>query len=246
MDVCGGLISEEATIIPVDRWVPDALSISEIDDLFRSHHTGAYSYANYSVFLAARVLALISSCRTRRAHPGSSNNISHISNITLDQESHEPYPTRWQALMNLLEDWYLKRTPEMRPLLEAPPSIEDKHPFPQILYGNAAAISGNQLYHTSAILMQQAKPKNAPFNRDHKSKSVLWHARQICGISISNTHHGCWNNALQPLWIAGKVMSHPTEHKLILTTLRGIQRETGWAMEWRAEDLRDLWGNEDD
>jgi hypothetical protein len=56
---------------------------------------------------------------------------------------------------------------------------------------------------------------------------------------------GCWTNALQPLWIAGKVMSHYSEHEAIIGTLSRIERETGWATAWRAEDLKDLWGDYD-
>lgn len=56
---------------------------------------------------------------------------------------------------------------------------------------------------------------------------------------------GCWTNALQPLWIAGKVMSHYSEHMAIVETLVRIERETGWATAWRVEDLKDLWGDYD-
>lgn len=61
----------------------------------------------------------------------------------------------------------------------------------------------------------------------------------------SNSHSGCWTNALQPLWLAGKVMSHYSEHIAIVETLVRIERETGWATAWRAEDLKDLWGDYD-
>lgn len=59
----------------------------------------------------------------------------------------------------------------------------------------------------------------------------------------------CWTNALQPLWVAGKVMSHYSEHEAIVETLSRIERETGWATAWRVEDLKDFWGdygNDDD
>ena len=56
---------------------------------------------------------------------------------------------------------------------------------------------------------------------------------------------GCWTNALQPLWIAGKVMSHYSEHTAIVDTLIRIERETGWATAWRVEDLKDFWGDYD-
>lgn len=57
---------------------------------------------------------------------------------------------------------------------------------------------------------------------------------------------GCWTNALQPLWLAGKVMSHHSEHTAIIETLTRIERETGWATAWRVEDLKEFWGDEDE
>ena len=57
---------------------------------------------------------------------------------------------------------------------------------------------------------------------------------------------GCWTNALQPLWLAGKVMSHHSEHAAIIETLSRIERETGWATAWRVEDLKEFWGDEDE
>lgn len=56
---------------------------------------------------------------------------------------------------------------------------------------------------------------------------------------------GCWTNALQPLWIAGKVMSHHSEHAAIVQTLLRIEHETGWASSWRVEDLKEFWGDYD-
>lgn len=77
-------------------------------------------------------------------------------------------------------------------------------------------------------------------------RSILWHARQICAISESNSHHGSWTNSVQPLWIAGKVMSHPSEHRAILRILERIEKEVGWDTKWRADDLKEYWGDLDD
>jgi hypothetical protein len=57
---------------------------------------------------------------------------------------------------------------------------------------------------------------------------------------------GSWVNALQPLWTAGKVMSHPSEHQAIISIFKMIERETGWGTEWRCNDLREYWGDEDE
>lgn len=49
-------------------------------------------------------------------------------------------------------------------------------------------------------------------------------------------------NAPQPLWIAGRILSHPAEHRTVLRLLDVIEQETGFATAWRAEDLSNHWG----
>lgn len=66
------------------------------------------------------------------------------------------------------------------------------------------------------------------------------------GGSLANCISGAWTNSIQPLWIAGKVMSHPSEHRAIVNILERIQRETGWQTSWRREDLETWWGDSDD
>jgi hypothetical protein len=110
-----------------------------------------------------------------------------------------------------------------------------------VLYPNAPAIAGNQLYHTAALLMLKHKP--ASLHLAQKPRSMLWHARQICAISISNGNHACWTNSTQPIWIAGQLMSHSSEHKAILELYERVERETGWSTKWRANDLIEYWGD---
>ena len=69
--------------------------------------------------------------------------------------------------------------------------------------------------------------------------------RYIVGITANNDCQGPYTNAPQPLWIAGKVLSHRAEHKVVLDLLDMIERETGFATAWRAEELKDYWGDID-
>lgn len=221
MDLCGALISRDVTLIPVHRWASNIDFASDIR-LFRSPSGGFDTYANYAVFLFASCAAYIKNARAR------------------EEDVH-----RWTELLNLLDDWYIDRREEMKPILTIPSGQgETGSPFPTVLYGNGPAVSGNQLYHTAMLLMLQEKPSGAQPQR--KQKSIFWHARQICAISESNTHHGAWANSIQPIWIAGKVMSHSSEHKAILNIYERIERETGWVTSWRREDLKTWWGDSDD
>jgi hypothetical protein len=232
MDVWGGFLSDTRTKIPTSRWFMPSGSMSSAVSRFKTGSVGSDSYANYAVFLCASVVNVLSN-RTSTRTADNSSDLNHS------------FSARWKALFDLLEDWYNSRPEEMQPLMACPATLEDhQHPFPIILYGTSPAINGNQLYHASSLLMLQEKPKDVRLGKSHKS--IHWHARQICGIATSNRIHGPWINALQPLWIAGKVMSHPIEHRLILETLACIEKQTGWATSWRAEHLKEYWGETDD
>ncbi|KAK4936050.1 hypothetical protein LTR10_023000 [Elasticomyces elasticus] len=225
MDVWGGYLEDTLTKIPTSRWFIPSGSMIDAVTHFKAG-SGSDSYANYAVFLCASVVNVISN-KTGRTETGS------VPETT--------YSARWKALFDLLEDWYNNRAEDMQPLMAySSHSGEPRDPFPVILYGNPPAVNGNCLYHAAAILMLQNKPKGIRLSRS--PKSILWHARQICGTAVSNGDHGAWINSLQPLWIAGKIMSHGTEHQAILDLLGQIERESGWATAWRAEDLKDYWG----
>lgn len=231
MDLCGGFISDEQTIIPIESWLPksaaggfDVPTGDGVGDhqghLF--HRTlGFDMYANYMVYLCGRVMDLLAGT----SHAGAPD-----------------YAPRWRYLFGLLTQWYDDRPLEMKPILDMSPAAADlQHPFPILLFSSSSAISGNQLYHTGALLMLQQKPRGVRLGVG--TRSILWHARRISAISISNTDHACWTNCIQPLWFAGQVMSHPAEHRAILETYERIERETGWGARWRADDLREYWGD---
>lgn len=222
MDVCGGFISDEQTIIPIHTWLPKSTLDGNSHLLYRS--LGFDMYANYSVYLCGRVLDLLAG-----DHGGLGDNMVE-------------YARRWSDLFDLLRKWYDDRPPEMKPVLDLSPSATDfRQPFPLLLFSSSSAISGNQLYHTGALLMLQQKPRGVRLGPG--TRSILWHARRISAISISNTDHACWTNCVQPLWFAGRVMSHPAEHRAILEAYNLIERETGWGARWRADDLKEYWGD---
>jgi hypothetical protein len=228
MDVCGGLITSMNTLIPLEHWAP-GMTLSDQIGLFKKTD-GFDAHACYAVYLCGHVLGLLA----HRAQLASRVGASPASDI---DKTSTGYVTRWNQLWSCIDDWYRYRPDEMLPVMTVNSSSD---PFPKILYSNPAAISGNQLYHTASILMLQHKPPNITITP--KPQSIFKHARQVCAISISNGHHGAWTNAIQPLWIAGQWMSHPSEQKAILRLLDRIESETGWGTKWRAEDLKEFWG----
>ncbi|KAK0380082.1 hypothetical protein CLIM01_02556 [Colletotrichum limetticola] len=227
MDVCGGLISSVKTLIPVSHWA-SPVDLETDAGLFLTN-PGHDMWANYAVYLCAQVLDLLAPLA--KANPGG---------LFFDGPRNDMrYRVRWMKLWRYVEDWHSRRPSEMQHIMSIPSS--DAEPFPKILYSNPAAISGNQLYHTASLLMLQNRP--ASLRLSPRPRSALWHARQICGISMTNHHHGAWTNSVQPLWIAGRCMSHPAEHRAILELLEKIETESGWGTKWRADDLKEFWGD---
>jgi hypothetical protein len=228
MDVCGGLIASSKTLIPVEHWASSGMGLDADVDRFRS--VGGYNvYACEAVYLCAQILDLLSFHENLAGRVGATPRAPTGAN--------DDYAARWKRLWYHISTWYTTRPAEMLPISSFTPSTS---PFPKILYSNPAAMSGNQLHHTACILMLRHKPSGITVTP--KPNSIFWHARQICGISISNDDHAAWTNAIQPLWIAGQWMSHESEQKAILQLLEKIEKLSGWSTKWRAEDLKEFWG----
>ncbi|CDK28329.1 unnamed protein product [Kuraishia capsulata CBS 1993] len=221
MDISFAIAGRMRTVIPCERWLPAGSSVYDARSLFHKNVTwneACDNFANYSVFLMSRVLNLIFA------------------------PSLEPkeFESEWLRLFNELSLWWDERPGEMRPVEFQNPSNEV--PFPKILYCVSPAISGNQLFHTSAILLMSNRPRVDVSDSGILTRPLIWHAKQIVGISLTNDHHGCLINSLQPLYVAGTLLSHPSEHKIIVDLLYAIEKRTGWSMSWRAHDLKRYWG----
>lgn len=251
MEVCGAIISDgtETAILHVSKWAPPASSMpstmasNEESDFVRAllHHYGHEwhpdMHANWATYLCARVCDL----RFRRTQ--------HIELGKPDVQDDRPFSDQWYQLWRELQRWAEERPPAM---LSMPNIISDQQqnptPFPIILFSHNSAISGNQLYHTACILMLEMRPPiltpaqaiSAP------ESSPIWHARRICGISCTNPHKGSRIEAIQPLYIAGRLFTHVSERMEIARLLRTISRNTGWGAWWRLRDLEAEWGCEYD
>lgn len=223
--MCGALISDgtQSTIITPAAWLPpgtDGLSARQLFNSVKSPDM----HANYAVYLCAKACELVSD-RTQHDELGMPNGCTA-----------ESFSSRWNDLWDDLQAWIDHRPSELLPM-----STIESRPFPQILYLHWAAISSNQLYHTACILMLSSMPRR----RDAipgVTGSCIWHAKRICGISLTNPHQGCLNNAIQPLWLAGRLLSHESEQTIVVNLIRDIESKTGWGTSWRIPDLEAAWG----
>ncbi|KAB8221423.1 fungal-specific transcription factor domain-containing protein [Aspergillus novoparasiticus] len=225
MDLCGALISDgtQTTLLHPSKWLPPGYQEEDAYQLFQDAKSPDM-HANYAVYLCMRATQLVSD-RTKFVELHEQNGCNL-----------ETFCLRWVRLWDELQRWFSERPSELLPV-----QTVNRKPFPHILFVQWAAISSNQLYHTACLLLLKMMPKGIRLPRS-PSLSMLWHARRICGISLANPHQGCLNNALQPLWIAGRWFSHASEHKEITKLIRDIEAETGWGTCWRIRDLDIAWG----
>ncbi|CAG8898588.1 unnamed protein product [Penicillium egyptiacum] len=225
MDLCGALISDgtQSTLLRPSKWLAPGYHEDDAPQLFEAAQSPDM-HANYAVYLCAKSCELVAD-RTQFVELAVQNDCTG-----------EAFNRRWLRLWGDLQHWLDKRPPELLPI-----HTTTTKPFPHILFLQWAAISSNQLYHTACILLLDLMPKSIKL-QPTPAMSALWHARRICGISLANPHHGCLNNAIQPLWIAGRLFSHVSEHTIIIDLIRHIEAETGWGACWRIRDLELAWG----
>ncbi|KAL8917880.1 MAG: hypothetical protein Q9208_007703 [Pyrenodesmia sp. 3 TL-2023] len=76
-------------------------------------------------------------------------------------------------------------------------------------------------------------------------QNIAYHSRQILGICLSRPDAGVRINALHPLYVAGQCLAETAERRVVLDLLRGVERDLGWATEYRVQQLLQEWGWED-
>ena len=77
------------------------------------------------------------------------------------------------------------------------------------------------------------------------------HAKEIVAIGLGRSDEGTRIHSVQPLWTAGLVLGSSKDgegkeetwmwRRSIISQLRGIERDMGWASEYRVRSLLDLW-----
>ncbi|KAG5948662.1 hypothetical protein E4U53_006211 [Claviceps sorghi] len=208
-------------------------------------------HANWAVYLCAKACDLIyRRTRTLELHER-------------DASDPRPFAEQWESLWQDLQLWLESRPCSMLPTTSTrastrtratatattPTATDDDHPadqphvFPSIFFPTLPAISSNQLYHTACILMLEARPPAAAALRlAAPHSSPIWHARRVCGISYTNPHKASLINAIQPLYVAGRLLTHPSEQLQVARLFAIIDATTGWGALWRLRDLEAAWG----
>jgi Fungal specific transcription factor domain len=163
---------------------------------------------------------------------------------------------RWQRLKLEVEVWHHSLPDTFAPCARVSPTergLRDR--FSEIWYSIPMCASAMQNFHMAQILLLINKPHESTARRTTvterlKSYNMIadttrYHAREICGISLSRLEGSAHVHSLQPLFVAGQCFTDPEERALVLDLLRDIERERGWATEFRVQQLLQEWGRGD-
>lgn len=166
---------------------------------------------------------------------------------------------RWKMLMADLEKWHdslpasFSVTARTRRMGRASPGLEQSFDtFEQIWFDLPLAAATVQSYHQAKILLLANEPQESTALRStvsarlrsyrHALGEVLYHAREICGISLTNATDPPFRvNSVQALFVAGQVFQDRREQNAVLEILSGIQRDLGWTTKYHVAKLSDEW-----
>ncbi|CEJ55703.1 hypothetical protein PMG11_01942 [Penicillium brasilianum] len=172
--------------------------------------------------------------------------------------SQEHLLERWNLLMADLEKWHdslpatFIPTARTRRLGSAASGFElSFDTFDQIWFDLPLCAASMQSYHQAKILLFANEPQESTAIRStvsarlrsyrHALREVVYHAREVCGISLANSTDPFRVNSVQALFVAGQVFQERCEQDAVLELLSGIEKDLGWTTRYHVAKLKDEW-----
>lgn len=166
---------------------------------------------------------------------------------------------RWNILDTELQKWYDSLPPTFQASARTRrhntmPANDDFASFEEIWYELPICAATMQSYHMACILLLVNKPQESTAIRTTLSArfrfyrrvqhQVLWHAREICGISLATPPDPVRIHSVLPLYVAGQVFHEPQEQRAVLGLLSAIEMDLGWATSYHMTKLTNEWQEE--
>ena len=167
---------------------------------------------------------------------------------------------RWDDLRNEIEIWHRGLPVTFLPcaVIEIPQHLSrgstfsQESLFPEIWYSIPMCASTMQSYHMASILLLMNKPHESTIRRTTVSDrlksyqsipaEVKHHSSKIIGIALGRSDGSVRVHSTQPLFVAGEILTEPSERRVVLRLLRGIESDLGWATKYRVQHLLKEWG----
>jgi hypothetical protein len=165
----------------------------------------------------------------------------------------------WRTIEHQFQMWHDGLPITFQPCARVDPAAtsgrttygELETPFSEVWYSIPMCASTMQSYHMSQIQMLMNKPHESTQGRTtvcarlSSYQSVLAacqaHSREIVGISLGRSDEAVRIHSVQPLFTAGQCLSDPRERQVVISLLRDIETDIGWATEYRVKQLIEQW-----
>lgn len=155
---------------------------------------------------------------------------------------------RWSLLSDEVEDWKACTPDTFKPIGRSRSAAGQ---FEEIWYsvGMCAAAMAN--YHMARILLLINKPQESTMTRSTVSSRIgeyraivpecEYHGREIVGIALARPETAVRIFLILPLFFAGQIFQTLEERLIVIDVLRGIEKDLGWATEYRVQTLIKIW-----
>lgn len=164
----------------------------------------------------------------------------------------ESLSARWHRLNQEMEAWFTGL-----PETFMPSAIIPVHPhgtnLTEVWHSIPVCAATTLTWHFAQILILVNKPHNVPTRRRttitdrvnsyrNIESEIAFHSRQILGLCLARPDASVRIHALHPLFVAGQCLAEPGERRVVVDLLRGIEKDLGWATEYRVQQLLGEWG----
>ncbi|KAJ4857954.1 fungal zn(2)-Cys(6) binuclear cluster domain-containing protein [Trichoderma breve] len=167
---------------------------------------------------------------------------------------------RWNILIRELQNWRCSLPASFNPSArttgaEMTGAVEEEEEscplnFEKIWYEAPICAATMQSYHMACILLLTNQPQESTAVRSSVSarldsyrqseREALRHAREICGISLTNPPDSVRVHSVQALFVAGQVFTDSQDLQVVLGLLSSIERDLGWTTSHHASRITDL------
>ncbi|KAL9008197.1 MAG: hypothetical protein Q9173_006656 [Seirophora scorigena] len=168
--------------------------------------------------------------------------------------------TKWTALNHELETWFNGVPETFMPSAVIPVQPRTGAPFTEVWSSIPVCTATVMICHMAQILMLAHKPANTTTTTTTRSPharptvaarvqsyrdidhEIAYHSRQIVGMCLARPDASVRINALHPLFVAGQCLTEAPDRAVALDLLRAVERDLGWATEYRVGQLLREWG----
>ncbi|KAL8947736.1 MAG: hypothetical protein Q9222_006020 [Ikaeria aurantiellina] len=229
----GLLIDQDGLIIPSNN--PE-ISLPE-EELMREDMIG-----NALIWLLSKLMNLICA---------SSSSDTDQEGFPPPDSSQQTVFEKWNRVSHEMETWFNGNPETFMPSAIIPVRLHGSD-LTEVWHSIPLCAATIITWHMAQVLMLVNRPHDLHTRRTTVAKKldsyrniqaeIAYHSRQILGLCLARPDASVRIHALQPLFVAGQCLVETGQRRVVVDLLRGIERDLGWATEYRVQQLLQEWG----